>query len=184
MKSYITLRTLIVSGIITIAGLAWIFISDASGLNPNQEDQFAPQVGFQSPPFALETLDGDNFVLSELSGRPVIINFWASWCPPCKSEMPDFQQAANEYSETDLVITAINATKQDSIQNVRNFIEKEEITFSIPLDRSGSVSKFYNVHSLPTTYFIGRDGKVMNILIGGPIPLPLLRVEIEKLIQE
>jgi peroxiredoxin len=184
MKSYFTLRTLLFTGFILIAGLAWILYSDVSDLNPDQEDLIAPQVGFQTPPFSLETLDGDSVTLAELSGHPLILNFWASWCPPCKSEMPDFQRAAVEYSDTDLVIAAINATNQDSTQNVEDFIEQENLTFLIPLDRSGIVAKLYNVHSLPTTYFVGRDGKVKNILVGGPIPLPLLRVEIEKLIQE
>jgi len=83
-----------------------------------------------------------------------------------------------------LSIAAINATNQDSIENARSFLEKEEISLLVLLDSGGSAARAYNIHSLPTTYFIHRDGRISNILIGGPVPLALLRTEIDKILQE
>ena len=98
--------------------------------------------------------------------------------------MPDFQQAYLEFSNTDLYITGINSTSQDSLQNVLSFVENNQLEFPVLLDASGSVTGSYNIHSLPTTFFIDRSGKITKVLIGGPIPLALMRVEINKLLQE
>jgi thiol-disulfide isomerase/thioredoxin len=184
MKPYHGLRLFLYTSLLTMAGVAWILYSDVSDYKISTKVNYAPQIGFQSPPVSLETIDSEHFSMADYSGKPIVINFWASWCPPCKSEMPDFQQVSEEYRDTDLVIAAINATNQDSLQNVKDFLKQEGITFQIPLDRSGSVANLYNIHSLPTTFFISDDGTISNILIGGPIPLPLLRAEIDKLIKE
>jgi thiol-disulfide isomerase/thioredoxin len=183
MESYANLRKIIPIVFVSIAGIIWIWFSKASIHQEAQESTYAPQVGFQSPSISLQTLNGDGFHLSDHAGQPLVINFWASWCPPCRAEMPDFQQAFGEYGDTDLVIAAINATNQDSPNDARTFIEGNNITFTIPLDPTGATSNLYNIHSLPTTFFINRDGKISRIIIGGPIPLPLLRSEIDKLIQ-
>jgi len=144
----------------------------------------AAQVGFSAPNFRLTSLDSLVIELNDLKGSPIILNFWASWCPPCKAEMPAFQKASQEFSDTEIQIIAINATSQDSLSDVREFIEHHGITFPIPLDQTGSVSKDYLVHSLPTTYFIDQFGIITEIIIGGPIPLSLLRIQANQLISD
>jgi peroxiredoxin len=167
-----------------IGGIAWIWYSRIPENRDLSIQEPAPQVGFQSPPFNLMTIDGTHFNLSEINDAPLIINFWASWCPPCRAEMEDFQKAYQEFAQEDLVIAAINATNQDSLQDVNNFVQTYQLTFPILLDTDGSVLLAYNVHALPTTYFVDRHGKITNVFVGGPIPLSLLRVEIHKLLRD
>ena len=184
MKSYIKTQSILLSALILGAGMTWIWLSRIPGEMQSQVDIRVPQIGFESPAFSLPTLNGNQINSDDLTGRPYILNFWASWCPPCQAEMPDFQTVSDEFSDTDLLVIAINARNQDSIQNVENFLENKNISFMIPLDHTGAVSKDYNIHSLPTTFFIDRQGTIARIIIGGPIPLPLLRTEAENLLQE
>jgi cytochrome c biogenesis protein CcmG/thiol:disulfide interchange protein DsbE len=184
VNSYDKLRGVLVLIIILGLGLGWIWSSRIPEPQLDPGPIAAPQAGFNYPQFDLKTASGGAFNTIQLTGRPLIINFWASWCPPCRAEMPDFQKAALEFAETDLVITAINATNQDSLPDVLAFIEANQLSIPILLDQTGLVSRTYNVHSLPTTYFIDRDGMITKVIIGGPIPLALLRVEINNLVKE
>ena len=98
--------------------------------------------------------------------------------------MAAFQEAFQEYGESDLQIIAINSTNQDSLTDVLRFIEEHGITFPIPLDQTGAVSRDYLIHSLPTTYFIDKNGIIKEVIIGGPIPLSLLRIQASQLLAE
>ncbi len=184
MKTYLRFRYLFFSVILLGAGALWIWLSREPANVSWHVPLQAPQTGLYTPYFSLSSTDGREVSLADLTGSPIIINFWASWCPPCRAEMSDFQQAYLEYSETDLVIASINSTSQDSLQNVLSFVENNQLTFPILLDKTGAVIRTYYVHSLPTTFFIDRSGIIKNILIGGPIPLSLMRVEINKLLQD
>lgn len=167
-----------------MTGLAWIWLSRFPVDSIPASLVEAPQVGFSAPDFTLPDLDSQEISLSDYRGSPVILNFWASWCPPCKAEMPAFQKAFQEYAGSDLQIIAINATNQDSIAAVLSFTEEHGITIPILLDQTGFVSKEYLVHSLPTTYFIGKDGTIKEVIIGGPLPLSLLRIQANGLIMD
>ena len=184
MNTYFKFRSQILSMIVLFAGIFWIWLSSDTDPIPAGNTLMAPQVGLIAPDFTLSAIDGSEISLSDLSGSPVILNIWASWCPPCRAEMPDLQQAHLENSDTDLHIIGINSTSQDSLQNVLSFVEENKLTFPILLDTSGSVTRNFNIHSLPTTFFIDRSGKITRVLIGGPIPLALMRIEINKLLQE
>ena len=183
MKTYLNKLRLPISIAILLAGLVWIWLSRV----PEGSRSYSlevPQIGFSAPGFTLTSIDDQKIGLADFKGKPVILNFWASWCPPCKAEMPAFQQASLEFSDSDLQIIAINATNQDSITEVRQFIEQYGITFPIPLDLTGSVSREYLVHSLPTTYFIDKNGVIIDMIVGGPIPLSLLRIQANQLITD
>jgi peroxiredoxin len=160
----------------------WIFRVPPSAMPPAPIQ--APKTGFQAPSFSLETIDGFTINLDDYRGQPVLINFWASWCPPCRAEMPDFQAAWEEYQDSNLIIIAVNATHQDSLADVQDFISQNGLDFPIPLDKNGQISAIYQIHSLPTTFFINQEGIITKALIGGPIPLSLLRVEVDSLIQD
>ncbi len=183
MSSYRFERQYLISILILLAGAAWIWFSRLPSDSISSQSISAPQVSFLAPDFSLTTLSGDNFVLSDLKGSPVIINFWASWCPPCRAEMPAFQQVFAEYADQGLIIAAVNATNQDSISEASAFASENYLAFPVPLDKTGSVSRSYNLHSLPTTIFVDNQGIIKKIIIGGPIPTALIRVQVEKLVQ-
>lgn len=160
----------------------WIWISR----NPANIEGYAveqiPHTGFSAPDFNLETIDGKKIQLSELQGKPIIINLWASWCPPCRAEMPALQNVHDTYQNQGLVVLAINATNQDNLQSAIDFTQKHNLTFPILLDVTGKVSNLYQLRSLPTTFFIDESGIIQEIVIGGPMAEALLRVRAERLL--
>jgi cytochrome c biogenesis protein CcmG/thiol:disulfide interchange protein DsbE len=167
-----------------LLGLAWIGISRAargsttSGLVP------APQAGFLSPDFTLQTLDGQIVKLSDLRGKAVLINFWASWCPPCKAEMPAIQHVYDDYHDRGLVVLEVNATNQDTLANAQAFLTENNLTFPVPLDTYGEVTRLYKINSFPTTFFIAPIGVIREVVVGGPMTETALRLRVEKLLEE
>lgn len=119
-------------------------------------------VGVKAPEFDLKMLDGKNVKLSELKGKKVILNFWATWCPPCKEEMPEMQKY-HEEQHKDVVILAVNIDPQLDVQG---FVDDMGITFPIPLDKEDKVNSAYQVISIPTTYFIDTEGIIREKHIG------------------
>ncbi len=168
--------------LILAAGLAWIGIS-ARPSGAKTDTVPAPQVGFLAPDFTLKTPLGKSFTLSELRGRPVIVNLWATWCPPCRAEMPALQKLYDEYRDRGLIVLAVNATQQDDVQAIAPFVEKYHLTFPILLDETGLAARAYQLRSLPSSYFIGRDGTIREIVVGGPMPEALLRAQAEALLK-
>jgi peroxiredoxin len=131
---------------------------------PLASDTAAPQEGQPAPDFTLRTLDGGEIRLSELRGQVVLLNFWATWCGPCRDEMPLFEQALKERGPDGLVIVAINVQESDA--QVRPFVERLGLTYPIGMDKNGSLARRYRVRSYPTTYFVGRDGTVEGRRVG------------------
>lgn len=165
-----------------IAALAWIGISsDPSQARAGQTSTL--QIGAPAPDFNLRTLEGKPVTLSALRGYAVLINLWATWCPPCAQEMPAIQRMYIEYRDQGLVVLAVNVTAQDNPLNIQPFVERYGLTFPILLDETGQVSAAYGLRSLPTSYFIGRDGTIRDIVIGGPMAEALLRTRIEELLK-
>lgn len=165
----------LISFALLILGAAWIWMSrtDPSAVSANRLP--APQEGFPAPDFTLKTLSGDQITLSDFQGNPVLINLWASWCGPCRAEMPDIQEVYDEYKDQGFVVLAVNATNQDRVKGVQTFVDKHDLTFPILLDQSGSVSDLYNLRSLPTSFFITPDGTIHKIVIGGPMQQPTIK---------
>ena len=142
----------------------------------------APQEGFLAPDFELVTLDGEMVCLSDLRGKAVLVNFWASWCPPCRSEMPAMQQVYDDYGPTEFVVLAVNNTHQDRIDDAEAFVAEQGLTFPILLDTDGNASEKYQVRSLPTSFFIDPAGIIREIVIGGPMSEALLRTRVDNLL--
>jgi len=120
--------------------------------------------GDTAPDFMLKTLDGQPVSLSEWRGGPVLVNFWASWCGPCKIEMPAIQAAYDEHKRHGFVVLAV--TVNDSAENAKQFFEAYDLTFPLLMD-DGQVSNTYQVVGLPTSYFVGRDGRITAVHVGG-----------------
>lgn len=118
--------------------------------------------GRLAPSFALPDPDGRRVALSDFRGRPVVVNFWATWCVPCRKEMPDLDAAALTHRERGLVIVAINVQEEPS--QVRAFFEDLSLRHLIPvLDFNAKTVTSYEVFVLPTTYFIDRAGVIRNV---------------------
>lgn len=114
--------------------------------------------GALPPDFTLSTLDGKPVTLSQLRGKVVLVNFWATWCPPCRQEMPALVAAYKQFAGPNVAFVAVNL--QENPVTVAAFAEQYGVTFPIALDAGGKVTEQYSIIPLPTSFFIGRDGKV------------------------
>ncbi|GEN45024.1 hypothetical protein AHA02nite_08000 [Alkalibacillus haloalkaliphilus] len=139
------------------------------------------EVGDMAPNFKLQTLNGEEAELADFRGQKVMINFWATWCPPCRAEMPHMQEIHEEYDD-DVVILAVNATSQEtSHDNVQDFIDELELTFPILMDETREVNVRYQALSLPTTYFVNTEGELQIPRHVGPLSYDDMVRKIEEL---
>ncbi len=144
----------------------------------------AVRVGSPAPGFTLPDLDGDPLSLNMFRGDVVLINFWTTWCPPCREEMPALQEAYENYKDKGFTVLAVNWTQVDDPEQVEPFVRELGLTFPILLDERGEVSEgLYNLLGLPTSVFVDRGGNVREIFIG-PLQLDSLEARIQTLIEE
>jgi len=122
------------------------------------------EVGSLAPGFQLQGLDGQAVSLGNLLGKPVLINFWATWCPPCRSEMPYIQEIYEEWSDKGLVVLAINIGESSS--TVEDFMQSQNLSFTVLLDTKQDVAQSYNITGIPATFFIDKDGIIKDKVIG------------------
>jgi peroxiredoxin len=169
--------------VVILLGSSWIIFSrnliggdvtDNGAINLEP----APIAGHPAPDFELVSVDGEIVRLSDFKGRPVIVNFWATWCAPCRAEFPEFQQAAVDNANR-LVIIGVNNTAADQSDLIPGFLEEFGITFPIVLDEKGEAVKAYRILGLPTTIFIDSNGIINEVFTG-----PLNKAYIESKIAE
>jgi cytochrome c biogenesis protein CcmG, thiol:disulfide interchange protein DsbE len=165
--------------LLTLAvGMLWIWVSRVPAGDTPSEGSLppAPVVGHPAPDIMLPALSGGDFKLSEQRGKPVVLNFWATWCPPCRAELPEFR-SANERYASQVAIVGVN--QAEPAETVAKLATELGITFPVPLDQRGNVSRAYGVRSLPTTFFIDRSGVIRQIHAG-----PLTEATLEQLLRE
>lgn len=121
-------------------------------------------VGKAAPSFQLQNLDGQSISLSDLKGKPVLVNFWATWCRPCVSEMPYMQEIYDEWSGRGLILLAINIGESSS--EVEQFLQNHNLSLPVLLDTKKVVAQQYNIQYIPTTFFIDKDGIIQVKVIG------------------
>ena len=142
-------------------------------------DDASVDVDQPAPDFLLNVLGGGALRLSDFRGKTVVLNFWASWCEPCRREMPDFQELWEERGPggpDDLVILAVNLTPTDTRAAATAFVEEFDLTFPIMFDTPrGEVARGYGVQALPATFFIDRNGIVRTTALG-TVSGPLIEV--------
>lgn len=172
-------QRILLYALILIAGASWIALSANTGASTSAARP-APQAGFRAPDFTLKTPSGESHTLAELQGQAVLINVWATWCPPCRSEMPAIQKMYEEYRDDGFVVLAVNNTAQDNPFDIPSFTQEYGLTFPVLLDETGEVVRMYQVRSLPSSYFINRQGIITEVVIGGPMSEALLRTRIEE----
>ena len=120
-----------------------------------------------APDFTVYDIDGDAVSLSDFIGKPVIINFWASWCGPCKMEMPEFEEKFNELGG-DIQFLMVNLTdgNRETRETAISYIEESGYTFPVYFDTDQDAAYTYGVYSIPSTYFIGADGSAVAMAQG------------------
>lgn len=180
-------RAIIITLIVGMLG--WVIYDFVLGSNAGdsviqeeEEEEVDVEVGLEkgmrAPDFELETLDGDTVKLSDFRGEKVLLNFWATWCPPCRAEMPDMQQF---HEDKDVVILAVDLmTSESDPENVPKFVEEFGVTFRVLLDETEDVAALYEIQPIPTSYLIDTQGIVHNMAIGA-LNYDLMVQEFEKM---
>ena len=121
-------------------------------------------VGNLAPDFQLRSLDGEFVSLGDLRGKPVLINFWATWCPPCRNEMPYLQGIYEEWSGLGLEVLAINIGEDPS--KVEEFMRGNNLSFAALLDIGQDVTEEYGITGIPATFFVDKDGIIQDKVVG------------------
>lgn len=129
--------------------------------------EIGPRIGQLAPDFELDTLDGERLRLSDLRGRPLVLNFWASWCSPCRREVPALIRAQNRHADAGLLIIGLNIEEPPGA--AQTFVDEFGVEFPIPMDRDGAVYRAYGYEGLvgpPRTFFVDADGIITKIYAG------------------
>lgn len=135
-------------------------ISSNSSTSPfNKKTSSIPALNF-----TLKDLDGKEVSLKDLKGKKVFLNFWATWCPPCRGEMPEIEKIYEESKNSDLVIIAVNIGEDRD--TVKAFMDKNNYKFKVLLDSNNDIATNYQISAIPTSFFIDKDGKIVNKNVG------------------
>jgi cytochrome c biogenesis protein CcmG/thiol:disulfide interchange protein DsbE len=168
---------------VLVLGGAWTWIGRvAPRAVPAGPSVIGPRPGFLAPGFTLDTLQGTSLSLADLEGKALVLNFWATWCLPCRVEMPALQQTWLDWQDQGLIIVAVNL--QESPGRVADYAAELGLTFPVLLDQDGSVFQQYQVQLYPTTFFIGRDGVIDDVVFGGPMAETLIASKAAELLED
>ncbi|MFC2949819.1 peroxiredoxin family protein [Virgibacillus sediminis] len=129
-----------------------------------EKDEEGVLPGYLAPDFELTTLDGETVKLSDYRGKRVMLNFWATWCPPCRDEMPDMQKLYDNHEVEVLAVDLLDTEKSEA--DVADFVEELELSFPILLDETSAVADKYKVQAYPTTYMIDSEGRIQSRMMG------------------
>ncbi len=155
--------------VVAVAAVLYPKLSDKFGLNL-MEDQTTEQTedgtDYSAPDFTVLDYNGNEVKLSDLKGKPIVLNFWATWCYYCKQEMPDFNLAYEKYPDVQFVM--VNATDgiQETMEAAKAYVEKEGYDFPVYFDTKGEAVENYYVTGFPATYFIDKDGNLVTYANG------------------
>jgi len=121
-------------------------------------------IGRRAPEFLADSINGKPVSLSNYPESPIILNFWASWCPPCRDETPHFEKIWRLYKEKDVVVIGINV--QDDLNSANEYISEFDVTFINGMDKNGRIMVDYGVTGLPVTFFLDREGMIIGRWVG------------------
>src|SRR5215203_2950684 len=146
-----------------IVGPFWLWTSRLPVSALPVELSAEPAVGRRAPNFTLTTVTGETVQLTEVRGKPVVINFWATWCGPCQREMPALEDAAQRFGG-DVVFLGVD--EGEPLDVVEKYLEELGVTFAVPLDSDMSVGDRYQVAGMPTTFFVDAEGIIRHLWVG------------------
>lgn len=177
-KSYKLLIIFAVAGLVLAFAVVGLILtrgdaSNAASSKPTVEAKEA------APDFTLALIQGGNFHLGDHKGKPILINFFASWCLPCRDEAPVLEKIAHEYGAKGVVFLGIAV--DDTEEKMKGFMTKYGVTFPVGLDKTASVQKSFGLYGIPTTYFINKQG-IINYFHSGIVTEELLQHELDKLL--
>ena len=173
-KSALAIAALVIVGFLGLLGWGMLNKQPITGLSG------ITMVNRPAPGFILTTFKGTTISLEDLRGKPVVINFWASWCPPCRIEAPLIERTWRAYKNRGLIFLGVNI--QDRKKDALNYIREFDITYSNGPDPSGEISIDYGVSGLPVTFFVSRKGEVIRRWVGA-IEKRVLISSIEEIMQ-
>jgi peroxiredoxin len=169
--------------LVALLGGGWIFLSrETQADNQPIALTTAPYVGALAPDFTAQTHDGAAVTLSDFTtdgGMPVVLNFWATWCPPCRVEMPHFEAASHLY-DGEVAILGVN--QAESVATIAGYATDHGLTYPLLVDEQMTVNHLYGILNLPTTIFIDANGIVREVLVG-TMSRAVLEERIEKLVE-
>lgn len=125
-----------------------------------------PRVGSRAPDFTLSSFTGGAVTLSQLRGHPIIVNFWASWCLPCRQEAPEFQRVYEDFRTHGLILLGIHDTHADDLGRGKDFVNEFRLGYTMLMDEQGEIDTLYRIPGIPTTLFIDADGIVRQLIMG------------------
>jgi thiol-disulfide isomerase/thioredoxin len=149
--------------LVLFGGGSWLWLTRTSDNVAAEDRSPQPALYHPAPDLTLPALDGTTFSLAALDGKPAILNFWATWCAPCRAEMPMLQAAWERYNDS-VAIVGVDIDEDPAL--VQAFVDELDITFPILLDEGAVIAGRYNVRGLPTTLFIDGDGIIRQIYPG------------------
>lgn len=179
MKRYLRLPKL------TLGGIGWILVFGFLGFRIYPQLRAAAGIGGsgrEAPAFVVETLDGGWLDSEALRGKVVLVNFWATWCPPCRVEMPGFQRVYEDRRDEGFVVLGLS-TDRGSVRPVREFVQERQLTFPVAMAPNPVVTAFGGVRALPTSFLIDRQG-VIRQEVTGIFAEPALRLAVNHLLAE
>jgi len=167
--------------VLMIGGLGAILWMSMETVNDKPAPRPAEMIaGSFATDFTLPTLNGGAASLSDYEGQVVVINFWATWCPPCKAEMPGINAFYEAHKDEGLVVLAINGQESEAV--VQEYIDGGGFTFPVLLDEVGEASRLFNARSFPTTFILSKSGRIEHVQVGliseeelAAYTMPLLR---------
>lgn len=167
------IQYLILTAVLIIGGLAIgrSFYHPSAVLKP----------GSDAPAFKLLGLDGQAHALSDYRGKPLVLNFWGTFCPPCRQEMPTLQKEYEKWQGQGVQFVGLNLS-EDRI-SVQNFVDGYGVDFPILLDRNREIERLYGLREYPTTYFIKPNGQIEDIIVGGPMTAQDIESRVQRLLQ-
>lgn len=170
------------------AAAAYKYLTSVTTVPPSPDNTSAPPAGGRTgapgnrnaaPDFTVTDGGGNRVSTADLSGKPVILNFWATWCPPCRSELPAFDKLYRQYgNEVSFMMIDLTDGYRETVEGVKKFMSENGYTFPVYYDTEGSAAEAYNVSSIPFTVAVGRNGNIVGTHLGA-----MSEAALEKLIK-
>ena len=169
-------------GVVLVLLALWALAGERLNLPKLGAPSSAPRVGARAPDFTLNGADGKSVKLGDLRGKRVVLSFWATWCPPCRAEMPDLDRVARDYRDQGVEVLAID--QLESPDRVASFLSEIGIGASpaiVPVfDSEGTVAQDYRVTALPSTFVVDAEGVIRDVTLG-PLSESSLRAKLERI---